>query len=60
MFRTGRRPDGSPVSAVMPFESPRAMTKIDVEAVYKYLKTPCARRAAAAGSRDRAAAAPPR
>jgi len=39
MFRTGRRPDGSPVSAVMPFESPRAMTKIDVEAVYKYLKT---------------------
>ena len=39
MFRTGRRPDGSAVSTVMPFESLRAMNDIDVEALYKYLKT---------------------
>jgi mono/diheme cytochrome c family protein len=48
MFRTGRRPDGSPVSTVMPFESLRALNDIDVDALYAYLKTVSPR---SAGSR---------
>jgi mono/diheme cytochrome c family protein len=39
MFRTGRRPDGSAVSTVMPFESLRALNDTDVDALYAYLKT---------------------
>ena len=48
MFRTGKRPDGSAVSTVMPFESLRAMNDTDIEALYAYLKTLPPR---AAGSR---------
>jgi len=45
MFRTGKRPDGSAVSTVMPFESLRAMNDTDVDALYAYLKTLPPRRA---------------
>lgn len=38
MFRTGLRPDGRPVQ-VMPFESLRAMSDTDLDALYLYLKT---------------------
>ena len=48
MFRTGRRPDGSAVSTVMPFESLRALNDIDVDALHAYLKTVAPR---AAGNR---------
>ena len=48
MFRTGRRPDGSPVSTGMPFASLRALNDTDVDALYTYLKTLAPR---AAGSR---------
>ncbi len=37
MFRSGKRPDGSAV-AVMPFESLRAASDIDVAALHAYLK----------------------
>jgi mono/diheme cytochrome c family protein len=39
MFRTGKRPDGSAVSEVMPFEALRSMNDTDVGAIHAYLKT---------------------
>jgi mono/diheme cytochrome c family protein len=45
MMRTGRRPDGSEVSRVMPFASLRNMNDVDLNAVYAYLATLPARRA---------------
>jgi mono/diheme cytochrome c family protein len=38
MFRTGRRPDGTQVSPVMPFQALGAMSDTDVQALYLYLK----------------------
>ena len=38
MLRTGKRPDGSAVSPVMPFESLAALNDIDVQALYLHLK----------------------
>jgi mono/diheme cytochrome c family protein len=38
MLRSGRRPDGSEVSKVMPFASLAALSDNDVEAVYVFLK----------------------
>lgn len=38
MFRTGRRPDGTPVR-VMPFESLREMNETDVRALHLYLES---------------------
>jgi mono/diheme cytochrome c family protein len=37
MFRSGKRPDGSAVK-VMPFESLREMSEVDLRALYLYLK----------------------
>lgn len=37
MFRSGKRPDGSGVQ-VMPFESLREMSEVDLRALYMYLK----------------------
>jgi cytochrome c553 len=45
MLRTGRRPDGKPISPVMPFGSFRQMTDTDMRALYAYLKTVPAREA---------------
>jgi mono/diheme cytochrome c family protein len=39
MLRTGRRPDGSAVSEVMPFASLRALDDEDTAALYRYLRT---------------------
>ncbi len=39
MMRTAKRPDGSVVSAAMPFESLRAMNDTDLDALYAFLKT---------------------
>jgi mono/diheme cytochrome c family protein len=39
MLRTGRRPDGSAVSAVMPFATLRNLSDTDVGALYVYLNT---------------------
>jgi mono/diheme cytochrome c family protein len=39
MFRTGKRPDGTAVSTVMPFGSLKEMSDEDVSALYAYLKT---------------------
>jgi mono/diheme cytochrome c family protein len=39
MLRTGRRPDGSAISAVMPFGSLRQMDETDMRALYAYLKS---------------------
>lgn len=39
MLRSGRRPDGSAVSTVMPFGSLREMNDVDVDALHAYLKT---------------------
>jgi cytochrome c553 len=39
MLRTGRRPDGKPISPVMPFGSLRQMNDTDMRALYAYLKT---------------------
>jgi cytochrome c553 len=39
MMRTGRRPDGSEVSDVMPFASLRNMNDTDLQAMYAYLRT---------------------
>ena len=44
MFRTGKRPDGSAVSPVMPFAALREMSPVDVQALYLHLKTMPARR----------------
>ena len=38
-FRTGKRPDGSEVSKVMPFKSLGAMNDNDVDALHAFLKT---------------------
>lgn len=38
MLHTGRRPDGTPVSAVMPFASLRELDDMEVSALYAYLK----------------------
>jgi mono/diheme cytochrome c family protein len=38
MLRTGKRPDGSAVSPVMPFEALKAMNDTDVAAIYLHLK----------------------
>jgi hypothetical protein len=45
MLRTGKRPDGSAVSAVMPFATLRTLNATDVGAIYVYLRT-CAPRPA--------------
>ncbi len=39
MLRSGKRPDGSAVSAVMPFASLRALDDADALALYRYLRT---------------------
>ena len=39
MLRSGHRPDGKPISPVMPFASLKQMNDTDVRAVYAYLKT---------------------
>ncbi len=39
MLKTGKRPDGSAVSAVMPFESLREMSDVDVRALHLHLKS---------------------
>ncbi|MGJ7917693.1 c-type cytochrome [Massilia sp. LXY-6] len=39
MLRSGHRPDGKPISPVMPFGSLRQMNDTDVRALYAYLKT---------------------
>lgn len=39
MFRTGKRPDGSAVSAVMPFQALGAMSDTDIQALFLHLKT---------------------
>jgi mono/diheme cytochrome c family protein len=39
MLRSGQRPDGKPVSQVMPFASLRQMNDTDARALYAYLKT---------------------
>jgi hypothetical protein len=38
MLRTGKRPDGSAVSPVMPFTALKALNDTDVQAVYLHLK----------------------
>jgi len=38
MLRTGKRPDGSAVSTVMPFAALKAMNDTDVQAMYLHLK----------------------
>jgi len=45
MMRSGKRPDGSAVSKVMPFESLRNINDTDLKAVYAFLKTLPARTA---------------
>ena len=39
MLRTGKRPDGTEVSSVMPFVALKEMNSVDVEAVYLHLKS---------------------
>jgi mono/diheme cytochrome c family protein len=39
MMRTGKRPDGSDVSKVMPFMSLRNLNDVDLDAIYAFLKT---------------------
>ena len=39
LFKTGKRPDGSDVSPVMPFTSLKEMNEIDVRALYLYLRS---------------------
>jgi len=39
MLRSGHRPDGKPISSVMPFASLKQMNDTDVHALYAYLKT---------------------
>ena len=39
MLRTGKRPDGSAVSKVMPFETLGNLNDTDVKAMYLYFKT---------------------
>ena len=44
MMRSGKRPDGSDVSKVMPFASLAALNDVDLGAMYAYLQTLPARR----------------
>jgi hypothetical protein len=37
MMRSGKRPDGSAVSAVMPFTTLRNLSDTDLDAIYAYL-----------------------
>jgi mono/diheme cytochrome c family protein len=39
MFRSGKRPDGSAVNPAMPFGMLKAMSDVDVQALYLHLKT---------------------
>lgn len=39
MLRTGKRPDGSAISTVMPFAALRAMNDTDVQAIWLHLKS---------------------
>ncbi|HTE14739.1 MAG TPA: cytochrome c [Burkholderiales bacterium] len=39
MMRTAKRPDGSEVSKVMPFDSLKRLTDVDLQALHIYLKT---------------------
>ncbi len=39
MLRTGKRPDGSAISSVMPFGSLREMNDVDMRALHSYLQT---------------------
>jgi mono/diheme cytochrome c family protein len=39
MLRTGKRPDGSAVSAVMPFGALKELNDVDTQALYLHLKT---------------------
>lgn len=39
MLHSGQRPDGKPISPVMPFGSLRQMNETDMRALYAYLKT---------------------
>ncbi|MEP7156879.1 MAG: c-type cytochrome [Betaproteobacteria bacterium] len=39
LMRTGKRPDGSAVSVVMPFGSLKNMSDVDLDAMYAFLKT---------------------
>jgi mono/diheme cytochrome c family protein len=48
MLRTGVRPDGTPISRVMPFGSLKALSDTDAAAVYLFLKSVPAK---AAGNR---------
>ncbi|HEU4852023.1 MAG TPA: cytochrome c [Telluria sp.] len=43
MMRTRKRPDGTPISPVMPFDSLARMTDTDMRALHAYLKTVPAR-----------------
>lgn len=43
MLRSGRRPDGSAVSTVMPFEALKHLSDTDAKALYTYLQTTPAR-----------------
>jgi len=45
MMRTGKRPDGSAVNPAMPFASLRNMNDVDLQALYRFLKTLPAKRA---------------
>jgi cytochrome c553 len=45
MMRTGKRPDGTEVSKVMPFSIIRNLNDVDLNAMYAYLKTVPARKA---------------
>ncbi len=39
MFRTGKRPDGSAVSEVMPFKSLAHMSDAELDALFAFLKS---------------------
>lgn len=39
MLHSGRRPDGTPISPLMPYESLREMTEVDMRALHAYLQT---------------------
>ncbi len=39
MLRSGQRPDGTPISPVMPFPALGEMTEVDVRALHAYLQT---------------------
>ena len=43
ILRTGRRPDGSAVDSLMPWRAINQMTDVEIEAIYRFLKTVPAR-----------------